>query len=282
MRSQSLRVSIVTPSFNHGEFIEEAILSVLNQDFPNIEYIIIDGGSTDNSVEVIKKYEHQIAHWVSEPDGGQTQAINKGLKIAKGDIFSWLNSDDLLLPGAISAIVECFQQHPEAGFVYGDYHMIDQSGQTLYKRMVSDYDYGVLVYGRSLITQPASFFTRYVLEDIGYLDEQYDFCMDLEFWIRAAAHDIIFQPLRVPIAANRLHRKTKTFTQHAKLIEQHRQIVKKYSNIWGSEWGFKLSNPFHRIRGVVRRMVQRKDWCILKTYYSRKRLREENENFIDR
>jgi glycosyltransferase involved in cell wall biosynthesis len=276
------KISIVTPSFNQSDFIEQTILSVLTQDYSNLEYIIIDGGSTDNSAEIIKKYDHQLAYWVSEPDGGQTQAINKGLKIASGEIFSWINSDDLLLPGAISAIKKSFQQHPEAGFIYGDYHMIDQSGKTIYKRMVSDYDYGVLVYGRSLITQPASFFRRTVLERIGFLDENYDFCMDLEFWIRAAIHNINFQPLRVPIAANRLHNKTKTFTQPFKLNEQHRHIIRKYSNLWGSKYGFKLANSYHRIRGVVRRMVQRGDWGIFKTYYSRKRLMEENENFIDR
>ena len=262
-------ISIITPSYNQGQFLEETILSVLNQDYPNLEYIIIDGGSTDNSVNIIKKYENRLDYWISEPDNGQTEAINKGFKKTTGDILGWLNSDDLLLHGALSALVACFEAHPEAGFVYGDYQMINRDGRVLFQRSVPDYDFGVLVYGRSLMTQPATFFRRSVLEQIGYLDEQFDFCMDLEFWIRAAVKRIMFQSLRVPLAANRLHNDAKTSTQRQKLIEQHLKIVKKYGQVRGGACGFYLINRYHWIRGVLKRIWQRKDWGILQATRAR-------------
>jgi len=269
------KISIITPSYNQGQFLEETILSVLNQNYPNLEYIIMDGGSTDNSVEIIKKYEDRLAYWVSKPDKGQTEAINKGFRRSRGDILSWLNSDDLLLPGALSAVAQCFGKHPEAGFVYGDYQMIDQAGRVLFQRLVTEYDFGVLVYGRSLMTQPATFFRNSVIEQIGHLDERFDFCMDLEFWIRAAVQGIVFQSLRVPLAANRLHGEAKTSTQRYKLIEQHLQIVKKYYKIRGGLWGFYIANLYNRARGVLRRIKQRGNWGILQATRARKSIRLE-------
>ena len=105
------RITIITPSLNQGEFLEDTILSILNQNYPNLEYFIVDGGSTDNSVDIIKKYEHRIDWWVSEPDRGQSHAINKGLERATGDIINWINSDDLLFPGALQRVASCYQRH---------------------------------------------------------------------------------------------------------------------------------------------------------------------------
>ena len=122
-------VSIVTPSYNQSRFIEDTIRSVLSQDYPQIEYMIVDGGSTDGSVEIIKRYEDQLAWWVSERDQGQTDAINKGFARATGDILAWLNSDDTYEPGAVSAAVKYLQEHPEVGMVYGDCNYIDENGE---------------------------------------------------------------------------------------------------------------------------------------------------------
>ncbi|HRY21099.1 MAG TPA: glycosyltransferase family 2 protein, partial [Flexilinea sp.] len=126
-------VSIVTPSFNQAEFLERTIQSVLSQDYPNLEYIIIDGGSTDGSVEIIRKYENRLAYWVSEKDKGQTNAINKGFNRAKGEIFAWLNSDDIYEPGAIQAAVEALMSDPSLGFVYGDCNFIDSHDRIIGK-----------------------------------------------------------------------------------------------------------------------------------------------------
>ncbi|MEC4686370.1 MAG: glycosyltransferase family 2 protein [Nitrospirota bacterium] len=128
-----LKVSIITPSYNQGQFIEETILSVKNQDYPNIEHIVIDGGSTDGTLDILKKYDKDII-WLSEPDNGQTHAINKGLRMATGEIIAWVNSDDLLLPHAVSAIEKAFTSNIDAGFIYGNYKIIDTAGNHLLSR----------------------------------------------------------------------------------------------------------------------------------------------------
>src|SRR6266576_1298377 len=119
------KISIVTPSFNQGRFLEETILSVLNQNYPNLEYIIIDGGSTDETVDVIRRYEDRLAYWVSEKDRGQVHAINKGIEKTTGDLFGFINSDDLYLPGTFSAVAEYFESHPQAEWVCGDTIMFE-------------------------------------------------------------------------------------------------------------------------------------------------------------
>ena len=127
--SQSPLVSILTPSYNQGRFLEETIQSVLSQDYPNLEYLIVDGGSTDGSVEVIQRFSDRLAWWVSERDDGQTDALNKGFAHARGEIFAWLNSDDTYLPGAVSAAVNCLQAHPEAALVYAEANLVDEVGR---------------------------------------------------------------------------------------------------------------------------------------------------------
>ena len=134
-------VSIVTPSFNQGRFLEATIQSVLNQDYVNVEYIVVDGGSTDNCVDILKKYSDQLAHWMSEPDAGQTDAINKGFSLATGEIFAWLNSDDIYRPGAISEAVAYLQDHPNEGMIYGDADFIDENGNWLGKFPSAKTDY---------------------------------------------------------------------------------------------------------------------------------------------
>src|SRR5215207_2503335 len=121
-------ISIVTPSFNQDRYIEETIRSVLSQDYPSIEYMIVDGASSDETVDIIKKYEDKLAYWVSENDKGQTEAINKGFRHAKGDILAWINSDDTYQPGAVAAVVKYLQDHPDVGMVYGDCNYINESG----------------------------------------------------------------------------------------------------------------------------------------------------------
>ncbi len=124
-------VSIVTPSFNQAKFLEQTILSVLEQEYPHLEYIIVDGGSTDGSQDIIQRYAARLAWWVSEPDQGQTDAINKGFNRAQGEIYAWLNSDDTYLPGAVLEAVEYLRAHPEAGMVYGDANLTDEKGEII-------------------------------------------------------------------------------------------------------------------------------------------------------
>jgi glycosyltransferase involved in cell wall biosynthesis len=202
-------VSIVTPSYNQAEFLEFTINSVLSQDYPNLEYIIMDGGSTDGSVDIIRKYADRLAAWVSEPDAGQTDAINKGFAQAHGDIFAWLNSDDTYEPGAISEAVAFLQSHPDVGMVYGDANFIDSQGNLIGKFPARQTDLKRLRRGYVHIPQQAAFFRGDLWREVAPLDPTFYFAMDYDLWIRIAK--------RMPLAYNprvwanfRIHQAGKT------------------------------------------------------------------------
>ncbi|MBI3737485.1 MAG: glycosyltransferase [Chloroflexi bacterium] len=180
-------VSIVTPSFNQARYLEAAIQSVLSQDYPRLEYIIVDGGSTDGSVDIIKKYQSRLAWWVSEPDKGQTDALNKGFARAKGDILAWLNSDDTYEPGVVAAAVKFFQNHPEVGMVYGDANYINEAGRVIGKFPAAQTDLRRLRQGYVHIPQQASFFRGNLWREVGPLDPSFYFAMDYDLWVRLAA-----------------------------------------------------------------------------------------------
>lgn len=177
-------VSIVTPSFNQAEFLEETICSVLNQDYQNLEYIIVDGGSQDESLEIINKYANRLAWWVSESDRGQTDAINKGFSRAKGEILAWLNSDDTYLPGAISEAIEFLESYPEIGMVYGDTNLINMDGEVIGKFPARQTDNRRLMRGYVHIPQQAAFFRAHIWREVGPLDPSFYFAMDYDLWVR--------------------------------------------------------------------------------------------------
>jgi glycosyltransferase involved in cell wall biosynthesis len=176
-------VSIVTPSYNQAEFLEHTLRSVLEQDYPQIEYLVVDGGSTDGSVEIIRKYAGRLAWWASERDQGQADAINKGFARARGEIIAWLNSDDLYLPGAVPAAVAALQAHPQAGLVFGEAITIDPEGRPLNRLAFGEWGLTELLRFR-IICQPAVFMRRAVLERAGYLDLTYHFMLDHQLWLR--------------------------------------------------------------------------------------------------
>ena len=180
-------VSIITPSFNQARYLEQTIQSVLEQDYPSIEYIVVDGASTDGSVDVIEKYANKLAWWVSEKDSGQADAINKGFLRATGEIVAWLNSDDYYLPGAISAAVKAFEENPDVLLVYGNMLAVDERGNSFnalhYKQLTLQ---DLLCF--QIIGQPAVFFRREVLSKAGMLDPTFHFLLDHHLWIRIAQH----------------------------------------------------------------------------------------------
>ncbi|HEX7973292.1 MAG TPA: glycosyltransferase family 2 protein [Anaerolineales bacterium] len=179
-------VSIVTPSYNQAHFIDETIRSVLSQDYPRLEYIIVDGGSTDGSLEIIRRYADRLAWWVSEPDQGQTDALNKGFAQAKGEILAWLNSDDTYLPGAISEAAAFLQTHPDVGMVYGDANLIDEAGGMIGRFPARQTDYRRLRQGYVHIPQQAAFFRASLWRQVGPLDPSFYFAMDYDLWVRLA------------------------------------------------------------------------------------------------
>lgn len=178
-------VSIVTPSYNQARFLEKTMRSVLDQDYPNIEYLIVDGASTDGSLDLIKNQAGRLSWWVSEKDSGQAEAINKGFNQAKGEFVAWLNSDDYYMPGAISGAVKALMEHPDAGFVYGNVRVVDENEKILNQLTYGNWKLADLMSFR-IIGQPAVFMRRGLLNQTGFLDQSYHLLLDHQFWIRLA------------------------------------------------------------------------------------------------
>lgn len=178
------RISIVTPSFNQAQFLDETICSVLSQNYPNLEYIIIDGGSTDNSVEIIRRYEKRLAYWTSETDRGQADAINKGWQRATGDILAYINSDDTYCPNALRLAAETFARHPDVGQVYGRCHVINERSVVLRERPVREASFAEVLRWSPSIPQPSMFVRRSAVETVGFLRTDLHYTMDYELSLR--------------------------------------------------------------------------------------------------
>ena len=226
------RVSIVTPSFNQAQYLEETMLSVLNQAYPNLEYMVLDGGSTDESVKIIRKYEGRLAYWVSERDNGQADAINRGFGRASGQILAWLNSDDTYEPGAIQAVVDVFQKHPEARLVYGEGWYIDSAGERIRPCSFVRRSYPAnYLYNRDPILQQAAFWTRDLWQEVGPLDESLNWVFDWDWFIRAHQRTK-FHYLPHFLANYRVHPLAKTRTQDVKRRLEQAWITRTYGAWW--------------------------------------------------
>lgn len=184
------RISIITPSFNQGPYLEQTILSVIDQGYSNLEYIIIDGGSTDNSVDIINKYSSRLAYWISEPDKGQAHAINKGLARATGDVIAYMNSDDYYLDGTFHAVADAFIKHPQADIIHGICRYVNEAGEKIgeHHASITQFDeiidlWNVWWRGRNFV-QPEVFWTRKAFDAVGYFNESLYYVMDYEYWLR--------------------------------------------------------------------------------------------------
>jgi cellulose synthase/poly-beta-1,6-N-acetylglucosamine synthase-like glycosyltransferase len=223
MKSNSCLVSIITPSFNQAKYLEDTIQSVLGQDYPNLEYIIVDGASTDGSVDIVRKHENQLAWWVSEKDNGQAEAINKGLSHATGEIVGWLNSDDTYLPGTLPAVVETFEENPDVALAYGNMLAVNEHGETINILRYDQLNLEDLLCFQ-IIGQPAVFFRRKALEKVGYLDPAYHFLLDHHLWLRIAMQGRILH-VDQTWAAARYHAEAKNRARAAEFGQEAFRIL---------------------------------------------------------
>lgn len=209
MQSDVPLISVVTPSYNQAKFLEETILSVLEQDYPNLEYMVIDGGSTDGSVDIIRKYADRLAYWVSEPDRGQTHAIQKGFDRSAGEILAWLNSDDTYEPGALSAVAEIFRREPQTDVVYGNANLIDHDSRFL--REIRCVPYHPLALPVALnMHQASTFWRRSLFERVGGLNQEHQYGgMDADLFFRFARAGAKFAFLRRTLSNYRQHAEAK-------------------------------------------------------------------------
>jgi len=243
------KISIITPSFNQVDFLERTLLSVLEQDYPNIEYIVIDGGSTDGSVDLIKKYERRLAYWVSEKDRGQAHAINKGLERATGDWVAWQNSDDTYYPGAFSQLAAVAQSNGSAQLIIGNMNLIDRDDQILRDLKYVRPTYSSLLSEGMILSNQSAFWQRKVHQELGLLSESLDCAFDYEWFLRLLAEGRQTAHVNTTWGALRVHGDTKT---------SNRQDVfdREFEQIRSGREPSALDKRFHQFRRMCLMLAQ--------------------------
>jgi len=226
--SDSPSISIVTPTLNQAGFIGYTIDSVLNQGYPKLEYLVLDGGSIDGTQEILESYGDRLS-WCIEPDMRQSSAINQGWKNTSGEILAWINSDDFYFPDILNRVGNYFQQHADVDMLYGECDYVDLGGRYLRPYPTQNFDYkSLLISTDNYIPQPAVFFRRRVLDEVGFLDEALDYVMDFEFWLRIGR---FFTVMHIPdrLAALRLHTQAKSISR---LDRFGNELVEVYERIF--------------------------------------------------
>ena len=244
-------ISVVTPSYNQGRFVEETVQSVLSQDVPALEYVVIDGGSTDETVKILKRYEGRM-RWVSEKDNGQADAINKGIRRTKGDIVGYLNSDDIYYPGALSAVLAFFEKHPEVDVVYGNADHIDLNGTVIEPYYTEDWDYDRFK-EVCFLCQPSVFFRRRLIKEAGLFDSSLRYCMDYEYWLRLGAVTP-FARLNKKLAGSRMYEENKTLgsrvSVHREMNDMLKKRLGKVPDRWIYNYAHAVVDQMGRTRGT--------------------------------
>jgi len=231
------RITVITPSFNQARFLAQCIDSVLDQCYPNLQYVVLDGGSTDGTLDILRGYRDRIV-WKSERDRGQADAVNKGLRAAEGQIVGWLNSDDYYLPGCLSRLVECFDRHPGAAMIYGRALMVDELGETLCEYPTFDLHRNDLR-RKCFICQPSVFLKRSVIDDVGLLNDALDICLDYEWWLRISrSHRLVYCDHL--LAASRHYGATKTSARRLRALVEAGYLMREHfgraSWRWSAKW----------------------------------------------
>lgn len=234
--TQPLSLSIITPSYNQGRFIERTINSVLAQNIPSLEYIVVDGGSKDETLEILNRYSSQL-RYISEADNGQADAVNKGLDLTSGEIIGWLNSDDIYYPNACKTIIDFFAAHPDVDVVYGQAYHINENDQIINQYRTEPWNFERLK-RRCYISQPAVFFRRSVISRFGKLNTDLNFCLDYEYWIRLGLKGAKFVYFPKILAATRLYPETKTCGFRIQAQKESIAMLKNYFGVVPWRWCF--------------------------------------------
>jgi glycosyltransferase involved in cell wall biosynthesis len=225
-----MKISIITPSYNSEKYIAETIESVKNQSYKNFEHIVIDGLSSDTTVKILHQYPH--LHWISERDNGQTDAINKGFRLANGDILAWQNADDLYFPHTFERVIDYFKNNPQVDIVYGYYDLIDSESKFICKVKPIAWNYWLFKHGRFVPMQPTVFWRRKVYEEIGDLDTSLHYCMDVDFFARVSKK---FKFSLIPefLGKFRVHENSKTHNEnnHNEVYDEYNQVMIKNFNL---------------------------------------------------
>jgi glycosyltransferase involved in cell wall biosynthesis len=245
-----LSVSIITPSYNQGRYLERTIRSVLEQRRP-FEYLVMDGGSSDESVEILQRYSAEL-QWVSEPDRGQADAVNKGLARATGEIIGWLNSDDIFYPGAVAAAADFLTRRPEIDVVYGNGNHIDEQDRVIEPYPTEDWDFERLK-ERCFLCQPAVFFRRRLVDRFGPLGVHWRYALDYEYWLRLGKSGVRFARIGALLAGSRLHPDTKTLGSRVKVHAEINDMLRSLLGRAPDRWLYNYAHAVLDDRGVPRR-----------------------------
>jgi glycosyltransferase involved in cell wall biosynthesis len=248
MKNDYPKITIITPSYNQGEFIGETIASVLDQGYPNLEYILIDNCSTDNTRQTVSRFGNKII-WISEPDKGQADAVNKGIRLASGEIIAFLNSDDFYLPGVLFKIADEFIRNPDIDWITGDYLIVDEDGKKIqsiivrYKYFFRSFFNSHTLRWMNYIAQPSTFWRKRVTDQIGGLDSSLRFAFDYDLWMRMADRFPCLC-LSEPISAFRLYKQSKSGNEYHSQFDEELAVLKRYHCS-------RLEYLFHKIHNML-------------------------------
>jgi glycosyltransferase involved in cell wall biosynthesis len=252
-----VKISVVTPSLNQGQYIEDSILSVLQQGYENFEHIVVDGCSRDNTLEVLRRYPH--VRWISEPDKGPSDALNKGFRMATGDLVGWLNSDEYYFPGALKTIAELEARNSRADIFYGNSIAVNKDGLLQRSRQAHGFDFGVLLYYGNFIPTDSTFFRRHLFEQDFLIDVSYRFVMDFEYFVRLAARGKVFKYSRCPLGVFRWHGSNLSL-QDEKRRNERLRVQRTWGRFKLPDWGYDTLAKIYLSKRITLKILNGMYW----------------------
>lgn len=254
-----MRISIVTPNYNGAKSIEETMLSVLSQDYPDIEYIVVDDGSTDSSLSIIKKYSDSVT-LITKENGGLPTAINAGFRKATGSLVCWLDSDNLLLPDALTKAATAFSANPEASMIYGDFIKINEEGIPIAMRQQPSFDYNICLYGYLTVSNAAVFLNRKLVAETGYADETFRSACDMDLFLSLARRGPVIH-ISEYLGAYRIHKNSMSIVQADRLSRETLNVRLKHASQTTNLHVIQILCSWHKLRVVTRMILEGVIWC---------------------